>query len=104
MNSSADWRAKPGAIRIQAGADCAAAGNSTRFGHRRFQLPQITVGGRSPPVRMSGRRGRRQLLTVIAFSTEIAPGADQAVDPASRLAFHVVTLPVSLIFPPCAFT
>lgn len=40
----------------------------------------------------------------MALSTDVAPGADHAVIPANRLAFQVVTLPVSLILPATAFT
>jgi hypothetical protein len=65
---------------------------------------RLTGNRRSLPARDSGRRGSAQWFTVMAFSTESAPGADQAVDPARHRAFHVVTFPVSLICPPSALT
>ena len=40
----------------------------------------------------------------MSFSTDVAPGADHAVEPANCRAFQVDTVPVSVIFPPSART
>ena len=40
----------------------------------------------------------------MSFVTEVTPGADHAVEPASCRAFQVVTIPVSLILPLSALT
>jgi len=74
-------------------------------GNRRFQdclRSGVLQSACRPESQAGGTRG--QLLTLMALSTEIAPGADQAVIPASRRAFQVVTFPVSLILPPRAST
>ena len=53
---------------------------------------------------LTGRLGSDQETTRMSFSTEVAPGADQAVAPARSRALKVVISPVRVIAPPCALT
>jgi hypothetical protein len=62
------------------------------------------VAGCGAPFNLALQAGGVQDLTEISLATEVAPGADHAVEPASWRAFQVVTIPVSLILPPSALT
>jgi hypothetical protein len=57
-----------------------------------------------PAASAAHEAGRRYQATIKSFSTDVAPGAAQAVDEAVRFSSQEPTVPVSLTRPSCAVT